>query len=246
MNIVFMGSKEIGLYCLEALDGYCSRNTNVKLVGVLTNKRGQEVHDYCVKRSIPLINSLEEFLRLDNLALTISVQYHEILKKEHIDKSELTVNLHMAPLPEYRGCNQFTYAILDDKDYFGTTIHVIDEGIDSGDILFEDRFALPPELWVHELYDLTLEKSRLLFESSLPHLISGNFTKTPQSTLISSRGSKIGYRKDIEELKFINDFNDKADLERRIRATSMPGFSPPYLLIGGKKINLIMEDAHSD
>ena len=170
------------------------------------------------------------------------MQYHEILQKRHIDNSRLTVNLHMAPLPEYRGCNQFTHAILDEKDYFGTTIHVIDEGIDSGDILFEDRFIVPPEIWVQELYDLTLEKSRLLFERPLPHLLNENFTRTPQNHLISSRGSKIGYRKDIEKLKFINDLTDQTDLERRIRATSMPGFSPPYLLVGGKKINLILED----
>ncbi|MBK8684503.1 MAG: hypothetical protein IPN26_05660 [Bacteroidetes bacterium] len=68
----------------------------------------------------------------------ISVQYHQILNERHIQKARtLAINLHMAPLPEYRGCNQFSFAILDQYPEFGTTLHVMDERIDHGDILFE-------------------------------------------------------------------------------------------------------------
>lgn len=67
----------------------------------------------------------------------------EILNAEHIGHAKnIALNLHMAPLPEYRGCNQFSFAIADNKKEFGTTIHKMDTGIDHGNILFEKRFPI--------------------------------------------------------------------------------------------------------
>ena len=86
------------------------------------------------------------------------------MPKESIEKAkEITVNLHMAPLPEYRGCNQFSYCIINEDNFFGTTIHKLEEGIDSGPILFEDRFSIPDKLWVNE-DDMTFNRSVNLFE----------------------------------------------------------------------------------
>ena len=66
----------------------------------------------------------------------------------------------MAPLPEYRGCNQFSFAIVDGKKEFGTTLHKMEEGIDNGDIIAESRFDIPENCFVKELYELTYKTSR--------------------------------------------------------------------------------------
>ena len=142
-NVVFLGSKKIGLRCLKYLIEQ-SKKLNYNLIGILTNERGEEILNFAKEYDIPIIFNLEDYLYLnEKVDIAISVQYHLILKEEHINKAEeITVNLHMAPLPEYRGCNQFSFAILDGKHEFGTTLHRLEPGIDSGDILFEKRFSM--------------------------------------------------------------------------------------------------------
>jgi methionyl-tRNA formyltransferase len=118
-----------------------------------------------------------------------------------------------------------------------------DTRIDHGDILFERRFAIPDHCWVSDLYALAEQEAYTLFVNSLPALISGNYTKVSQQTLLQQRGSTIHYRHEINELKRL-DLNESEDtLARTIRATYMPGFEPPYFLINGRKVYVSLEDA---
>ena len=156
--------------------------------GILTQSRKEfggesDLTALAAQHGIPVIASPDEIPECDVL---YSVQYHQILKPAQIAKAaEIALNLHMAPLPEYRGANQFSYAIIDGATTFGTTIHAIDEGIDSGDILFEKRFPVPTGCWVNELYDLTLEASVALFEEALPEIAAGDFRRITPGRAVS-------------------------------------------------------------
>lgn len=238
LKVVFLGSKSIGLQCFNTLI-QCSSNLGYEIIAVLTNERGQEIRALGKSCSIPILKNLDEYLLLPEVDIAISVQYHQILKAQHIQKARIaSFNLHMAPLPEYRGCNQFSFAILNGEHTFGTTLHLIDEGVDSGDIIFERRFAIPEEAWVNELLHMTEAHSHAMFVDVLPSLVSGDYTATPQNSLISIRGSKTYKRADINDIKEIDLTWPAKKIERHIRATSMPGFSGPYLTINGKQINL--------
>ena len=240
-QVVLMGSKDIGFECLKILHDYSTKLEYV-IRGVLTNDRGNKIQQFAKKNGLRLVESLDEYLTLEKVDIAISVQYHEILKLRHLAKAtQISVNLHMAPLPEYRGCNQFSHAIVDEAEEFGTTIHVMNEKIDGGDILFEERFLMPKDCWIGELYKITCEKSLKLFESSLPRIISNNVDPKKQSLYKNFRQSAIYYRKDIDSLKHIDMSWDCARIERHIRATSMLGHEPPYCLIGGKKVYFKVE-----
>jgi len=234
-KVVFLGAKNIGYKCLKHL--YSSQeNFDFKITGVLTNQRGNDILDFCNENSLKVYDSLEDLLKIDNFDIGISVQYHKILKKKHIDKAtQIFVNLHMAPLPEYRGCNQFSFAIINNDKIFGTTIHRLEEGIDSGDILFEERFKIPNGCWVEDLYKITFKHSISLFENSLSKIIKGNYILTPQKSLIGKRKSELHYRKEINEIKKINLGWSKSKIKRYIRATYMPGFEPPFIELGNQK-----------
>jgi methionyl-tRNA formyltransferase len=235
-KIFFLGSKKIGLECLKILHKNQNK-LNYEIVGVLTNIKSENIKKYSLKNNIKLCNSLEEFLNLDEVDITISVQFDKILNLDHILKAkELAINLHMAPLPEYRGCNQFSLAIIENRNIFGTTIHKLDKGIDSGDILFESRFEIPKDCWVEDLYALTYQKSLTLFQDSLSKIINMDYELTPQLNLQKSRGSSLHYRNEINKLKRIDLSWDTDKINRYIRATSMNGFEPPFTVIGGKKI----------
>lgn len=237
-SILFLGSKPIGYRCLEYLLRV-REDLNISVIGVLTQARkefdpDQDLAALASQHGIPVLSSLDDLPECDIL---YSVQYHRILTEAHIQKArDVAVNLHMAPLPEYRGCNQFSFAIAEDRKEFGATLHVIDTRIDHGDIIAEKRFAIPEDCWVNELYDLTFDASLALFRESLNGLVSGNYSRTPQSSLIERRGTAIHYRKDIDMLKQI-DLAWPADrIGRHIRATSMPGFDPPYAMLGNTRI----------
>jgi methionyl-tRNA formyltransferase len=237
-KIVFIGSKPIGYYCLKHLITV-QDNINIDIIAVLTQQRTEFAGDndlttLAKTNNITVLNSLNELPECD---IIYSVQYHKILQQVHIDKAkEIAVNLHMAPLPEYRGSNQFSFAILDNKEEFGTTIHQMDARIDHGDILFQKRFAIPKNCWVHQLYELTFEASIKLFTQTLQHVVSGNYKKVPQQDLISSKGTSLHYRHEIVDIKRIDLDWDAEKIKRHIRATSMPGFEPPYCEVNKQKI----------
>jgi methionyl-tRNA formyltransferase len=237
-RIVFLGSKPIGFHCLQFLLEQ-KKELDIEVIGLCTRLRKEfsgenDLTGLAQKYNIPVLASLNDIPECD---IIYSVQHHELLKAEHIQKAKIiAVNLHLAPLPEYRGCNQFSFAIMDEAKEFGATIHQIDTRIDHGDVLFEHRFSIPEQCWVNDLYELTFNAAIKLFHESLPSLIEGNFKKTPQSELLKERKESLHFRKEINNLKQI-DLNQPANqIEKVIRATYMPGFEPPYALINGKRV----------
>ena len=152
-KIVFLGAKKIGLKCLEEMFDR-QRELDFEIVAVGTSQRGLEIQEFCKKHLIKEIQSLDDLFELE-FDLLFSVQYHLILTQEHIDCArEMAFNLHLAPLPAYRGCNQFSFAILYEDSEFGVTLHKMYSGIDSGDIVFESRFAIPKNCFLDELVEL--------------------------------------------------------------------------------------------
>ncbi len=246
-KIAFLGTKDIGYYCFEHLLNNAGA-LNVKVSTVLTNERKSILgNDISIKKlaekfNINILESPDELLSLPDLDILISIQYHLVLRKRHIEKAkQIAVNLHMAPLPEYRGCNQFSFALIDGAKEFGTTIHRLEEKIDSGDILFERRFPIPKDSFVTELYNKTYEESLLLFKDSLPKIINGEYSLTPQESLMNARGTSVHYRNEIENIRRIDLNWEKEKILRYFRAVYFPPFDPPYALKDGIKIPITPE-----
>ncbi len=235
-KIIFLGSKPIGYACLQYLIAQ-QKKLNFEIIGVLTNDNTQfnpkqSVKALAEKNKIKLIPSLAKMPACDIL---YSVQYHEILQSQHIQQAkQIAVNLHMAPLPDYRGCNQFSFAIIDKAKTFGTTIHQLETGIDNGAILFEDRFKIQKNSWVKDLYEETEKRSIALFESNLKNIVEGNYQPKAQSSF--QRKSSFHLRKEINHIKKIDLNWSKKKIERHIRATYFPPFEPPYTELAGVKI----------
>lgn len=248
-KILFLGSKPIGYTCLNFLLQN-SAALQCEVVGVLSNDNQRFDNSLSIRKltsdyGIPFIEELDAILEMKNVDFIISVQYHLILRQKHIDvANEMAINLHMAPLPEYRGCNQFSFAIFNQASTFGTTLHRLESGIDNGAIIAERRFDLENGQEVKPLYDKTFEESVFLFEENIGNVLSGNYTLNDQANLIDERGLNIYFRKDIAQLKEI-DLNDSADvITRKVRATAMPGFEPPFAIVDGKKYYIIPENQY--
>ena len=233
-DIVFMGSKDIGTQCFEYLIKN-KNNLNINIKALLTNNKGEKLKQLAKENNIQVINSLSEYLNIKDFDILLSIQYHKILKREHIAKAkDIAINLHMAPLPEYRGCNQFSYAIINKDKEFGTTLHKIDEGIDSGDIIAQKRFNISENIWVNELVNLATTKSYELFCENILNIVDLKFTLTPQKSIQSVK-REFHLRDEINSLKQLDLNWSQEKIERHIRATYMPSFEPPYFIISNMK-----------
>jgi len=243
-SIIFLGSKKIGYLCLaDLLSEDLSRRVKIKAVFTAPphplDDPEMSISALCAPYHIPVHTTLADMDGMEEVDFIISVQYHLILHPNYLNKAHhLAINLHLAPLPEYRGCNPFSFAILDKKKVFGVTLHKMTPQPDAGDILFEKRFAIPPLCMVKELYDLSLIAALELFTESMPHLLDGNFTPVSQDSLLAKRGTTYHFRNEIEEIKKLDLYWSPERIARHIRATWFPPYEPPYFEWAGKKFPL--------
>jgi methionyl-tRNA formyltransferase len=238
-TVAFLGAKKIGHECLNYLINH-SQELNIKIAGVLSKNNPRfpnlDINKTAISHKIPVFQSLNELITKGPFDFIISIQHNEILKQEHIQcAKKLAVNLHMAPLPEYRGCNQFSFAILEKRKEFGTTLHVLDQGIDSGDIIAEKRFAIPEFTNVQSLHDMTEKHSIQLFADNISSILKGEYKRIAQNSLVDIRGTSVHFRKEIESLKHIDPNWPEEKIKLHVLATSMPGFEPPFAFVNETK-----------
>ena len=75
--------------------------------------------------------------------LFISMSFNQIFKKSIIDMPPMKmINCHAGKLPFYRGRNILNWVLINDEDEFGVTVHYVDEGIDTGDIILQRVFPI--------------------------------------------------------------------------------------------------------
>jgi len=237
-EVVFLGSKPVGFACFEYLLQQQAA-LGCKVIALATRQRTEfsgnsDLTALARAHGVPVLGSLEELPSCD---IIYSVQHHELLRAAHLSRArQYAVNLHLAPLPEYRGCNQFSFAILDGAREFGATIHLMDARIDHGAVLFEKRFAIAPGCWVADLYAQTVSTGIRLFKDTLLSVVSGDVQPVSQEALKAARPSFLHFREEMAGLKEISLDWDGEKIERHIRAASMPGFEPPYCMIGNEKV----------
>ena len=91
------------------------------------------------------INSQEfrEFLTNSRCDLFVSMSFNQIFKKEVFDiPVKKTINCHAGKLPYYRGRNVLNWALINDEKDYGVTVHYVDDGIDTGDIILQRIYII--------------------------------------------------------------------------------------------------------
>lgn len=158
MNILFMGGHELGAKTLEHLI-----NNNVNVVGVVVSKNDNDwyrgVDEIAYKFNLNLYeeknindqNFLNKIKSL-NLDLIVCVNFDQILKKDIINLPTIgCINTHASLLPKYRGRAPLNWAMINGEKYSGVTVHFIDEGIDTGDILLQEKIKIDEDYYISDL-----------------------------------------------------------------------------------------------
>jgi methionyl-tRNA formyltransferase len=138
--------------------------------------------------------------------IIIVAAYGQILPKEVLNIAPC-INLHASLLPKYRGASPIQQALLNDDKYTGVTAMLMEEGLDSGDILGYKYLKIEKNMVVQELFDkLSILASQLTietlerFEQILPkkqHNILVSYCKkvSKQDGLVDFDNAKILYNK---------------------------------------------------
>lgn len=84
------------------------------------------------------VNKADDFFRNLKDCLVVSFNSFYIFKEPAISQNTI-INYHNALLPKHRGVNAHIWAIYDGNEYSGITWHLVDEGIDTGKIIIQDK-----------------------------------------------------------------------------------------------------------
>ena len=97
-----------------------------------------------------------------------------------------SINLHMAPLPQYRGAHPENWAIINGEAFMGFTVHYLEEGIDTGDIILQDSVPVLPEDDILSLTFKLADAGPKMLIQALNDIKLGKATRAPQDQSQSS------------------------------------------------------------
>jgi len=181
------------------------------------------VSRFCRDNNIETI-TLEQAYSMEDLLL-ISIQYDLILRPERF-RSVRLYNIHFSLLPAYKGVYPAIWPILNGEVQSGVTLHVIDSGIDTGDVI--DQLAVPILLndTARDLYLKCQEAAVIVFKKNLEDLLNKEYVSNPQPSVGSFYYSKNS----------IDFSNNKIDLNRtayqihnQVRAFNFREYQMPTL-----------------
>lgn len=142
-------------------------------------------------------------------------------------------NFHPAPLPEFGGRNLCYHAVMTGAKEFGATVHYMDEGFDTGDIIACKRFEILPEDTAGDLYRKSVDELKAMFKRLVPGLMKGEYLAMPQD-----RTKAQYYPKE--------PINDGIDLTfsqwLRIRALTFHPKHHARVNVGGRWYRIVPED----
>lgn len=179
MNIVFMGTPDFAVPSLEELIKY----HDVKAVFTQPDRpkgRGKKlafsaVKEIAVKYDIPVYQPVKlkeepemiDMLKKMEIDFIIVVAFGQILTKEVLDIPKYgCINLHGSLLPMYRGAAPIQWAVINGEKESGNTTMLMNEGLDTGDMLLTQKVTITKEMTSGELYDiLKVQGSKLLLET---------------------------------------------------------------------------------
>ena len=127
----------------------------------------------------------------------VSFGYSHIIGSNIIDNiKNPIINLHISYLPYNRGCHPNFWSFLDNTPK-GVTIHLIDKGIDTGNILLQKEVKFESgEDTLFKTYNKLIEEIQNLFIDNHIDLLQNNIPPKPQIG-----NGTFHYRKDLKKYK---------------------------------------------
>ena len=176
------------------------------------------------------ITNLYELYSLKELFF-FSLEYEKIINIDKFKSSNL-FNFHFSLLPKYRGCHTNFLQIYNGEKFSGVSLHKIDKGIDTGDVIDQIRFKIKINDTAYDNYKKLMKFSVKLFKKNLKDILNNKYSLRKQ---ILSNGkyysrSSVNYKKLLK----INMKNFSIKTHNKIRSLIFPVYQ--YPCVNGIKI----------
>lgn len=226
LRIVFAGTPPFAATILEALV-----DANYSVIGVYTQPdrpagRGRKLQASAVKtlalaRGLPVFQpaslkdpQVQQELQDLQADLLIVVAYGLILPLPVLAASKMgAINVHPSLLPRWRGAAPIQRCLLAGDDVTGITIMEIEEGLDSGPVLFEKYCPVLKHDTSETLHERLAALGAETLLEAMPLLVGGQLFPNPQSDV------GVTYATKLEKSEAALDWSDdEVTLDRKIRA----------------------------
>jgi len=241
-NCIFIGGKQIGVNCLRQLlrreivpglvignaDDDSEDTWHESLVKEAEEKELRVVKNKKVKDS-EVISKIKEI----NPEIIFCIGGTQLIPKEVLMTPKLgCLNIHPALLPKYRGRYSTVHAIFNGEKYTGVTAHWMDEGIDSGPIIMQEKIEIEEDDTAKTLYDKFTSVGERLFVEIAEKWINGEkITSVPQD-----EKEATFYKKELPNNGEIDWSWNGEKIKNFIRAMTFEPFPPASFKIGDKEM----------
>jgi len=119
--------------------------------------------------------------------LLICLSYPKTLKKRDLKRYKHgCINLHTSLLPKYRGRHPLRWAMINNEEELGVTVHYMSEGIDEGDIILQDSIVHDVMLTYREALCQLIELGREMMLKAVMQIATGTVYRRKQLEQVSS------------------------------------------------------------
>ena len=196
-----MGTPEFAVAPLDALIKAGHNVVGVVTVADKASGRGLKINEsavkkYAVEHNIPVLQpiSLKDPEFLDALKawkadLFVVVAFRMLPKVVWEIPPMGTFNLHAALLPQYRGAAPINWAVINGDKATGVTTFMIDEGMDTGKIMYREQYIIDPDENVGSVHDNLMEIGSRLVVQTVEAIFDGSVEFRVQRSFI--QGSEI-------------------------------------------------------
>ena len=248
MNIVFMGTPDFAVPCLQAL---IDSGENVQAVFTQPDKpkgRGYKltpppVKELAMKHNIPVYQPVSlkkgedaenalKILRELSPDLIAVTAYGKILPTEILElPKHFCVNVHASLLPKYRGAGPIQWSVLNGETVTGVTTMLMADGIDTGDMLLSESTPIGENETASELHDRLAIMGAELLIKTIEAVKNNAITPVKQDDSLSSHAPML--TKDMCPI----DFSLSArEIHNKIRGLS--AFPCATAMLDGKRIKV--------
>ncbi|RXJ99376.1 methionyl-tRNA formyltransferase [Arcobacter sp. CECT 8989] len=251
-RIVFMGTPDYATKIFERL-----LNSSYEVVALYTQPdkpvgrkqvlTAPHIKQFCLDNSldIPVFQPLklrenkevEDEIKALNPDFIIVAAYGQILPKEILDIAPC-INLHASLLPKYRGASPIQESLLNDDEYTGVTSMLMEEGLDSGDILGLEYLKITSTMDVVEAFNKLSDIAANLTITTLDNYEKINPKKQNEA--------EVSFCKKIKKEHGLVDLSNAKKLYLKYKAYS---FWPGIFLESGlklKDVKLVEENSSNE
>jgi len=204
MRLIFMGTPEFALPTLRAL---VEAGHEIAVVytqpprpaGRGHKERLSPVHQYALSQNLPVHSpatlkglAAQQAFREHRADAAVVAAYGLLLPQAILDGTRLgCINVHPSLLPRWRGAAPIQRAVMAGDTETGVVIMRMDAGLDTGDMLMVERFAILPGMTAGQLHDALADRAAPMVLLTLEGLRNGTIAPVRQSEIGVTYARKI-------------------------------------------------------